>query len=394
MSERIDVPESAKGMAFAQSFNGEKLPTRPSELPTFTGDSLARRLVPMREWFVENLIPQRNVTLLQANGGDGKSTLVQHLAVASVTGRKWLGRDVQKGPVIFFSAEDDQDELHRRLDAIVQHERIDYADLSSLTFVAMAGKDAVMAAPDSKDGLLRETKVFDGMRSVIDKIRPIFLVLDTLADIFGGDEIKKVQARQFITLLRGIAVEKQLAVLLISHPSQSGMVSGTGTSGNVAWSNSVRSRIYLERVRTTDGIEIDPDLRILTVKKSNYAKSGASIQMRYDHGVFVPEEAASPVAGPGLLRRAEEVFLDLLAQFEREGRTVSPTPSTNWAPKIFAEHPGGRGVGKAGFRTAMDTLLSDGSVLVETFGPPSRQRQKLVIGRSPQWSKGRLGSDD
>lgn len=74
--------------------------------------------------------------------------------------------------------------------------------------------------------------------------------------------------------MRGLAIDHQLAVVLIAHPSLTGMSTGSGSSGSTAWSNSVRSRLYLERVKGADDREIDADLRVLQVKKSNYGPIG------------------------------------------------------------------------------------------------------------------------
>ena len=61
--------------------------------------------------------------------------------------------------------------------------------------------------------------------------------------------------------------------MLLAHPSLTGMNTGTGTSGSTAWNNSVRSRLYLDRVRES-GIEPDPDARVLRTMKSNYGPVG------------------------------------------------------------------------------------------------------------------------
>lgn len=120
--------------------------------------------------------------------------------------------------------------------------------------------------------------------------RPALLVLDTLADFFGGNENDRAQARQFIGMLRGLAIRHDCAVLLLSHPSVAGISSGVGSSGSTAWNNSVRSRLYLSRVTGEDGYEPNPDARRLAVKKSNYGRIGAEILLHWDKGVFVAEE--------------------------------------------------------------------------------------------------------
>ena len=59
-------------------------------------------------------------------------------------------------------------------------------------------------------------------------IRPKLIVLDNAADIYGGNENDRAQVRQFIGLLRGMAIASGAGVLLTSHPSLTGISTGTG----------------------------------------------------------------------------------------------------------------------------------------------------------------------
>ena len=70
--------------------------------------------------------------------------------------------------------------------------------------------------------------------------------------MFGGDENSHVQSRQFIGLLKKLARKHDCAFLLLAHPSPTGMNTGTGTSG----SNAVRSRLYLQTAKASDGSEL------------------------------------------------------------------------------------------------------------------------------------------
>jgi RecA-family ATPase len=273
---------------------------------------------------------------------------------------------------LFLSAEDELDELRRRL-AAISRER---ADLSELFICPLAGADAVMASPTTREGLLAETPIFAALRREVKDLKPALIVLDTLADIFGGDEIKKVHARQFIAMLRGVALENDAAIVLLSHPSLSGMASGSGTSGNTAWNNSVRSRLYFERRKNADGSEDDTDIRTLSVKKANRAASGAPIVVRYSEGRFVLDGGSS--SSSELERRAERIFLSLLERFDSEGRTVSHSPSSTYAPALFAKHPNAERLGKAKLSAAMERLFTKGAIRVEETGPPSKRRQRIV----------------
>jgi RecA-family ATPase len=169
------------------------------------------------------------------------------------------------------SAEEELEELHRRLEPIAATCGVDPGDLGDLHLVPLAGLDAVLAAP-SKPGVIAATAVWRGLEALVEEINPRLVIIDTSADAYAGDENKRYEVRQFIGLLRGLAIRCDLAVLLLSHPSQTGLSSGSGTSGSTAWSNSVRSRLYLDKSKASDGEEINADIRILSVKKANYGQ--------------------------------------------------------------------------------------------------------------------------
>ncbi|MEM6677318.1 MAG: AAA family ATPase [Pseudomonadota bacterium] len=350
-----------------------------SEVPALLGfmaSDLADKPVPPREWLCEGLIPMNTVTLLAGDGGTGKSLLAAQLAVSVSAGTAWLGREVRQGGAIFVTAEDDVAECHRRLDAIGRMEGIPWGDMARLRVASLAGEDAVLAAPGA-DGVLGTSAVFRSLEHTIAHDRPAVVFIDTLADAFGGDEIKRTQARQFIGLLRGLAIDYGCAVIVLSHPSLTGMASGTGSSGSTAWGNSVRSRLYLERV-IQDGYESDPDARILRTTKANYGRTGAEISVRYEAGVFVSKTPETGIDRQAASAKAERVFLKLLDAFNEDGRRVSASPGPTHAPSMFAKHADAEGCTKRALTGAMDALFSRSEIAIETHGRASKQRSHLV----------------
>jgi RecA-family ATPase len=352
--------------------------------------SLAGKSAPPRSWQVRGMIPSRTVTMLGGDGGLGKSTLAEQLAVATVADVPWLGISTQPGPVLYASAEDDLDELHRRLEVIAASYDVSLAALMELHLLSLAGFDAVLAAPD-RSGQMAATQLWLSLGYMVQQFKPRLLILDTCADVFGGNEIDRRQVRQFIGLLRGLAIKHDLAVLLLSHPSLTGLSNGTGTSGSTAWNNSVRSRLYLDSVRSEDGREIDRDLRVLSVKKSNYGPTGAEIRLRWLDGVFILEGSDSAgMDGLAFKARDERIFFDLVVAFNEQGRDVSPNRSNSYAPTVFAKHADAEGLTKSRLEDAMNRLLKEGRIKVETDGPPSRRHSRLVAvpteGReTPEW---------
>ncbi|RUT28498.1 ATPase [Arsenicitalea aurantiaca] len=338
-----------------------------------------------REWFAPNLIPARNVTIVNGDGGTGKSLLLTQLAVAATSGTPWIGLQVAQGGCLYLSAEDDLDELHRRLANVSERAGVRFSDLEQLRIVPLAGEDAVLAAPKPASNMLLTTGLFDAVDEELAKTRPALVVLDTLADLFGGEQNQRAQARQFIGLLRGWAIKHQTTVVLLAHPSQSGMVSGTGSSGNTAWNNSVRSRLYLERVTASEGskaFEPDPDARVLRTVKANYGRTGGEIPLRWVEGVLEPKAQSfdSSMARMSAEHRADQVFLNLLARFEAEGRQVSPLPNApTYGPSYFSRHGDAEGITKRGLEAAMNRLFASGRIRVgKSHGSPSKQKDIIV----------------
>ncbi len=369
----MPTPDEPADMPTPMSGNGADTAPRPVELEVISAASFAGQPIPRQRWLVPDLIPAANVTILSGDGATGKSLLGLQLAVATATAGEWIGTAPEPGKVLFVSAEDEIEEIHRRLAKIEP----DLSGLGDLSIIPMAGKDAVLAAPEGRDGLLHATPIFTALRTLVAAHKPSLLILDTLADLFGGDEIKKVHARQFVGLLRGLAIDFEVTILLLAHPSQSGMQSGEGTSGNTAWNNSVRSRLYLERRKTANGAEDDTDIRTLTTKKANRAAVGNQIVVRYCNGKFVRENDAARVDERE--KEAERIFIDLLKQFESEGRNVSHQICSTYAPKQFAEHPSAKKISKAAFKKAMDQLFDRGKIRVVEWGSPSHLRKRIAV---------------
>ena len=330
--------------------------------------------VPPREWLVPDLIPHRNVTLLGGDGGAGKSLLALQLAVSVVAGKHWIGRAVTQGPALVVSAEDDGDELHRRLADITQAAGVRFADLAPMTIRSLAGEDALLAIETAVS--LTETALYEELARQAEADRPRLIALDTLADLFPGNENERTKVRQFIGILRRLAIRADCAVLLLGHPSLTGLSSGSGMSGSTAWNNSVRSRLYLERIEE-GGYEPDPDRRKLTTKKANYGRVGGEILVRWQDGAFAAEGQPEGIDALAVGVKAERVFLKLLRQLTAEGRRVNHAGGSAYAPKLFSEHPDREGIGRKPFGAAMNALLARGLVEVVKEGPPSRRTSYL-----------------
>jgi hypothetical protein len=169
------------------------------------------------------------------------------------------------------------------------------------------------------------------------------------------------------------------AVVLLAHPSRTGLTSGEGDGGNTAWNASVRSRLYLSRPNPDGDEQPDDNQRALTRKKANYAGRGDAVDLIWRDGYFKVENSATGVFGTIERHGAQAVFLDAMAKLAAQGVAVSASPSANnFAPtQIIRAGMHGR-LRKADLRAAMQALFTAGKIRTETYGRPSAQRSKLV----------------
>ena len=384
VSDLFDAGKNATDLvALVSDLPAYRAPAAALPLAVFTASILEGQPMPLRAWHVPGLVPARTVTLLGGDGGVGKSLLALQLAIATAAALPWVGQDVRAGRVLYFSAEDDRDELHRRVDQIAIFYGIALGRLSNLMLWPLADEDAVMVTGAPGQALQATTRWDELKRLVVDQ-QPSLVVLDSLADIYSANENDRGHVRQFVNLLRGMVMPFNAALVLLAHPSLTGLSSGSGLSGSTAWNNSVRSRLYLSAPAADDGGASAPDLRVLEVKKANYTQAGNELRLRYVAGAFDTEDskAVSALDRQIAADRTDSLFLELLVAYEAEGRVISDSTGRNYAPFLFAADPRARGTTKAGFEAAMRRLFAAHRIKVAWTGK-GRQTRKSIVRLEP-----------
>jgi RecA-family ATPase len=93
--------------------------------------------------------------------------------------------------------------------------------------------------------------------------------------------------------MQALAMVAGGSVTILSHPSLSGINSGSGISGSTAWHGAFRFRQYLTSTKPEAGEQPDNDLRQLEFKKNQYGPIGETIVLRYQNGLFLPLPGAA-----------------------------------------------------------------------------------------------------
>lgn len=257
------------------------------ELQAIDYDRLLRE-PPARDWMVEGCFLKGTVGLVNGDGGIGKSLLMQQLATCAVLGRPWLDLRVTPGRALYLGCEDDGDELHRRQWAINRSLGYDMADVldAGLDLIPRVGMDNVLLRLTRPAWKMERTSLMDKLVTRCRRTGVQYVIVDTATQTFAGNQNDENQVVAYVNEFRRLAIAIQGIVIFTKHPSMAGRALGTGESGNVAWSNSVRSRLYLHKDKFGN--------LMLKTMKSNYNASGQSIPLLWERGVYRVREQEKP----------------------------------------------------------------------------------------------------
>jgi RecA-family ATPase len=302
------------------------------------------------------------------------------IAICIATGRPFFGAPVMQGTVLGFFCEDDDKELMRRQKRICEAMGIRPEEVATrVKLQGRVGLDNMLvtyAGNEPKIGpFLAE------IRQAVLEHRPRLLILDNIAQLFGGDENVRFQVANFCNHVAGLMVGMEGAVLLLGHPAKG---ETSEYSGSTAWDGSVRSRWFL---RYADGDDKGSGRLVLEKAKANYAEA-SEIALRRINGLHVQDDEASwtPQQRAAIERRgdrAKDVVLRALAKLRDQKVKVSNSPHAGlyYAPKVILQKSLNEGVPKAEIQTALTDLIDKGRVVSVEIG--KNEQRKPIMSLAP-----------
>jgi RecA-family ATPase len=327
-------------------------------------------LPPAREWAVLDRFPLRQAALLSGEGAAGKSIVLLHLCAGHALARDWLHNLPEPGPAMFIDAEDEAAELHRRLASILDHYSAPFADAikGGLHMMSLAGQDAVLAAPN-RSGKIEPTALFKRLLQAASDLKPKMIGIASSANVYAGSEIDRSQVQQFLSLMTKLAIAANGGVVLVTHPSLTGINSESGLSGSTAWHNSVRARAYMRSIKPEEGQQPDTDLREISFKKNNYGPVSASIVLRYQNGLFLPVPGMSSLDQAARDAKADDLYLKVLRHLSQQGQDLGPNrTASNYAPSAIAKHVDAKGIRKDDLEAAQQRQLDANRIHIVNVG--------------------------
>jgi RecA-family ATPase len=370
--DNIPLPESLADYGLSDAAGSEDAPATIVPLVLETAASWRGRPLEPMQYLATNRIPAADVTILSGDGGQGKTTIATQLAVAAAADLgDWLGTTIEAGPVIFFSGEESRHTLRLKLKAVCGARGVDPDELANLSFCFP--EDPLLGTL-RRDGTVGPTAIMLAFEAAVVAARPALVIVDSVAAAFGGNYIDRVQVRTFVSMLRRMAEAAGCAVLLLDHPSLSGMTNGSGRSGSMDWRNAVRAFMYLRPLDNEDGSKG----RELEVMKINSGAPGEKVKLRWEDGCFVPEGSASAPQQAAAFNAADQTYLDCLDAATAQGRHVCYATGRSYAPKAFAEMPQANGMMWRAFASAQERLFAAGLIENVPYGPKSKGTKRVA----------------
>jgi hypothetical protein len=225
------------------------------------------------QWVIDGVVPAESVSMLYGRSGKGKSFWALDMAACVATGKKWNGRTVRRGPVVYVAGEG-RSGYKARLEAWERQNKVYAEDFNLWTRPVRLWRtpESVQNFIDSVNGA---------------GVCPALIVLDTLGTcLSGASENDNGQMREILDSAEEIGRAWDAAVLLVHH---TGKV-GESPRGAQALQDGVAMHAYLTGdgktwgmlacTKQKDGDEFDPVRR--TLHTVSLPKGAASLSFADD----------------------------------------------------------------------------------------------------------------
>jgi RecA-family ATPase len=363
--------------------------------------------LPPRQFLFGKHYQRRTTGGTVAPGGTGKSSLEMVEGVSMATGRNLLGEEPRERVRVWYhNGEDNMDELNRRLAAICQYYDIPLEELPGWFFMT-SGNEVPLRVAQGYSNLNIDHRLVKCIVEAIGDNKIDVATFDPLVTLHGVPENDTGKMDTVVRIFAKMADTQNCAIELSHHtrkllPGSTEDYSVDDMRGAGSLKDAMRAVRMLNFMSKVDAegvgiaeLERTSYFRVDRAKANNSPPAKSATWRKFinvdlpnsdEVGVIIPWEFPSHEGPPSpekaeAERKAEHVFIELLARFTLADRAVNDSSGPGNAPGVFAKEREAKmaKVGKAALVDAMRRLFEAGRIKNETFGPPSRERRKIVI---------------
>ena len=235
-------------------------------LPIGLGILDAVASIPPRPWIIQNLLLRGYVSAIFSPGGVGKSTLQLVLALSVATGRDLINQGIEEQtPVLVINNEDDQDEMLRRIGAIVMMYGITEEELEG-NFYVQSGYGSPLMIASMSDKVVKLTPNVESMTEFCTEKSIGVIMIDPFISTHDIPENDNTLIDKVVHAYKRIARDTGAAICLVHHTKKTGNNSehhaGDAESGRGASSlkDAARCIVTLARMseETAEQIQMEP----------------------------------------------------------------------------------------------------------------------------------------
>lgn len=194
--------------------------------------------MPPPTWLIDSILPEGGLVALYGPPGCGKSFVAIDMAMCIATGLPWQGHPVQRGHVVYISAEGGTGIGKRALAWLTHHDiKPEEAWMSWLI-------EPIPITAESEQMAVLINRIVNEL-----EVSPAMVFVDTLARCFGdGDENQQQDMNRFIAGVDEIRHTCNTTVGVIHHTN----AFGTRERGNTAFRGATDTMIQVEGIETDD----------------------------------------------------------------------------------------------------------------------------------------------
>ena len=335
---------------------------------------------PKIRWLLKDCMQAGKVGMITAKGGTGKSQFVLQMGISVATGEPLAGvfEIGEYGPVLLLAAEDDIDQIHRRLhncvntlssitqDNVTFNQRLD----KNLFIKSMVAENNLMTHA-VRGGEVTQTDYADRLIATVADLPDLKLIIVDPASRFrGGDENASQDATRFVEALEKVAKATGAAVIVVHHMNKNSASSSEQTQdasrGSSAFTDGVRWQMNLATFTTKEASEygIPDDERgsylSVTNTKNNYAPMHSKVMLKRGEGGFLNciELTSSKV------KRTADVLSKVLEIISKETKLGKLYSKTGFVDKFGGmENP--LGTANNALRKIVDEAIKSGKLAVQ-----------------------------